>query len=392
MSSFEPRFQEYLTTCEKYFLGKAKYNAERLEKLRQDVKRTIKAIWRLASEKSSDLAQIRQLVLLKTTDIDRNLTLLRKLLCLEKLLSKKELIRTAAIFEESMGILDKLCERLEKFEKTKAQLLLRALSKDVKNYYNVLNPKEKVAFSEIVPSAGKSRWVIIKGKSYGEELNPISCFSESHLNCLGLSLYFTQRVDRNPFWDLVILDDHVQSMDDNHSSNLVDIIAEMCKDKGKQVIVLTHQKVFADLIKNKFYYDNYLYYVFSEKNKQGPSTKLMQGSLENFLDRARGLATGDQNDIDDAGVNLRKGIEKLCFNLLVIKYGRSTKRIQELDLENLFKELEKVPTFNKQDIADLRTIRLKSDLGAHGNVITNVTRGDIERGIRIVEKLRQKYL
>jgi len=391
-SSFEPQLQEYLTTCEKYFSRKTNYDDKKMKKLKQDVEQTVKTIWRLASEKSSALAQIRQSVLLKTTDVDENLTVLRNLLCLEKLLSKKELIRTASIFEERINILDELCRRLEKFEKTKAQKLLNALSKDVKKYYNALNPKEKVTFSEIVPSAGKSRWVIIKGKSYGQELNPISCFSESHLNCLGLSLYFTQRVDRNPFWNLVILDDPVQSMDDNHSSNLVDILAEICKDKRKQVIVLTHQKMFADSVKNKFYYDNYLYYVFSERDKQGPSIKLMQGSLENLLDRAQRLGTGDQNDIDDAAVNLRKGIEKLCFNLLVIKYDRNAKKIQKLDLENLFKELEKVKTFNKQDIADLRTIRLKSDLGAHGNVVINVTRGDIERGIRIVKKLKQKYL
>lgn len=392
LSSLEPRFQEYLTICEDFFSCKVKYDAEKFEKLKKDAEQRLKAVWRLTTEKASDLAEIRQSVLLKTTNIDENLTLLRKLLCLEELLSKKELIRTIAFFEESINILAKLCECLEKFEKAKAHQLLKALSKDVKRYYGKLNPREKVTFSKIVPSAGKSRWVVVEGESYGAVLNPISCFSESHLNCLGLSLYFTQRVDRNPFWNLVILDDPVQSMDDNHSSNLVDIIAEICKDKGKQLIVLTHQKVFADLIKNKFYYDNYLYYMFSERNKQGPSIKLMQGSLENFLNRAQRLATGDQDDIDDAGVNLRKGIEKFCFDFLVIKCGRGAKKMRALDLENLFKELEKVKTFNKQDIADLRTIRLKSDLGAHGNVITNVTRGDIERGIRIVEKLKQKYL
>jgi len=392
LESLKLRLQKYLVTCEGYFSGELKYDAPELERLKQNVEQTIQKIWRLTSKRSSDLAQIRQSILLKTTDIDASLKLLRKLLCLEKLLSKMDLIGTAVAFKESIDTLDKLWRSLEKFEKKKAHQLLRALSKDVKAYYNILNPKEGVTFSEMVPSTGKTRWVVIKGNSYGEELNPISCFSESHLNCLGLSLYFTQRVDKNPFWNLVILDDPVQSMDDRHSSNLVDIIAEICKKKGKQVIVLTHQKSFADVIKSKFYYDDYLYYVLSTRNEQGPDIKLTKGSLENFIDRARILARGTQDDVNDGGVNLRKGIEKFCFDVLTLKYGRRTKRIRELDLENLFKELEKVKEFDKQDIADLRTVRLKVDLGAHGNVKANVSQGDLDRGVAIVERLKKKYL
>jgi len=392
LSSFEPQLRKYLAACEEYLSGKLKYDAVELEKLKQDIERAIKKIWRLASERASDLAQIRQSILLKTTDVKRSLELLRKLLLLEQLLSKKDLIKAFAIFEESLNLLDKLCKRLERFEKTKAQQLLRTLSKDIKRYYSTLNPKEQVTFSEMMPSAGKARWVIITGKSYGEELNPISCFSESHLNCLGLSLYFTQRVDRNPFWNLVVLDDPVQSMDDSHSSNLVDIIADICRNKAKQVIVLTHQKSFADAIKNKFYFDNYLYYVFSKGKKQGPNIKLTKGSLENFLERAQTLAKGTQDDINDGGVNLRKGIEIFCFNALTIKCGRSAKRIQKMELEDLFKELEKSKAFGEQDIADLRTVRLKVDLGAHGNVEANVTQGDLERGIKIVKRLKRKYL
>lgn len=390
--SFEPQLKKYLTACEGYLSGKLEYDAVESEKQKQDIEQTIKKIWRLASKRASDLAQIRQSILLKTTDVERSLELLRKLLCLEQLLSKKDLIETFTIFEERLDLLNKLCKGLERFEKTKARQLLRMLSKEIKRYYSILNPKEQVTFAEMAPSVGKARWVIIMGKSYGEELNPISCFSESHLNCLGLSLYFTQRVDRNPFWNLVVLDDPVQSMDDNHSSNLVDIIADICRNKPKQVIVLTHQKSFADEIKNKFYYDNYLYYVFSKGTKQGPNIKLTKGSLENFLERAQTLAKGTQDDINDGGVNLRKGIEIFCSNVLTIKCGRSAKRIQKLDLEDLFKELEKAKAFDEQDIADLRTVRLKADLGAHGNVEANVAQGDLERGVKIVKGLKRKYL
>jgi hypothetical protein len=38
--------------------------------------------------------------------------------------------------------------------------------------------------------------------------------------CLGLSLYFSQRVDRNPGWSMIMLDDPVQSMDQGHEEGL----------------------------------------------------------------------------------------------------------------------------------------------------------------------------
>jgi wobble nucleotide-excising tRNase len=199
-------------------------------------------------------------------------------------------------------------------------------------------------------------------------------------------------VDQNPFWDLLILDDPVQSMDDNHSSNLVDIIAEICKVKKKQVIILTHEKTFSDVIKNKFYYDEHLYYSFSEGGKDGPKIELIKGTLESYLMRAQKLASGNQDDINDAGVNLRKAIENFCYTLLVIKHGRSAKAIQKLELDDLFSELEKESTFDKQDLADLRTVRQQTDFGAHGNIIKNIPKADIDRGVSIVDKIAHKYL
>ena len=252
------QLQKYLTLCEDYLSKKLQHNPIHLKKQKTEIEKTIKNIWKLVSERASELAQIRESILLKNTNIDKSVERMRQLLCFEKLLLKINLLRTFSLFQKKIKLLEKLCTKLVSFEKIKAQQLLKALSKDVKKYYGTLNPKEQITFSEMKPSAGKSRWIIINGESYGEELNPISCFSEAHLNCLGLSLYFTQRVDRNPFWNMVILDDPVQSMDENHSSNLVDVIADMCENKGKQIIVFSHQKSFIDVIKSKFYYNDYL--------------------------------------------------------------------------------------------------------------------------------------
>lgn len=392
LNSLEPQLQKYLTLCEDYLWKKLQYDPLELKTQKREIEPLIKKIWKLVSERASDLAQIRESILIKTTNVDKSVERIRQLLCLEKMLLKKDMLRTFALFQKKINLLDDLCNKLVSFEKTKAQQLLKALSKDVKKYYGTLNPKEQITFSGMKPSTGKSRWIIINGESYGEELNPISCFSEAHLNCLGLSLYFTQRVDRNPFWNVVILDDPVQSMDDNHSSNLVDIIADICKNKGKQIIVFSHQKSFIDVIKSKFYYNDYLYYTFSMKDKKGPEIKLTKGTLDNFIDRAKTLLNGSQDDINDGGVNLRKAIEKFCFNVLTIKHKRNAKRMQKLDLEDFLTELEKIETFDKQDIADLRTIRSTVDVGAHGNVIADIAQGDLKRGITIVEKLKQKYL
>ncbi|KPJ91937.1 MAG: hypothetical protein AMJ53_10395 [Gammaproteobacteria bacterium SG8_11] len=81
----------------------------------------------------------------------------------------------------------------------------------------------------------------VSAKSYGRELaSAVSSLSESKLNALGLSIKISNNLkSSNPF-DFLIIDDPVQSLDDEHSVQIITVLRELVENYQKQVILLSH--------------------------------------------------------------------------------------------------------------------------------------------------------
>jgi len=178
------------------------------------------------------------------------------------LLKKIKYLKIAVSYKTKIDLINDTITKLEQFEKRKAGELLEELSKDIQYYYNKLNPEEPIQFKRIKPTPGVRRQARLEAEAFGKEINPVTCFSEAHMNSLGLSLYFPQRVDYNPEWGFVMLDDPVQSMDDDHTNQLIDILKE--KSETKQIIILTHSSKFREDIETRFGKENLLEYEFTQ--------------------------------------------------------------------------------------------------------------------------------
>ena len=319
---------------------------------------------------------------------------LNKVQILEKLINNIEKVKVAGVYKTKIKQLESLKENLESFEIEKARGLLKNLSRDIEKYYIKLNPDEPIMFSEIVQK-GKSRNAKMKGVSYGKEINPVTCFSESHMNSLGFSIYFPQRVDHNQDWGFILLDDPIQSLDQAHSIRLIDLLKE--KSQQKQIIVLSHQKTFCDDFDDKFYYDKYLMWEFSKYDVTGPQIELKKGSLENCLEMAKKNANGNTKQRENAATELRKAIEVLCSDMLIQKFSHTSSQVRKLvakgsGVSKLYEKLEKITQVDNQDIAELRVIENIGNPSAHGILTRDVTPSEIKRGIIKIEEIRNKYL
>jgi len=91
-----------------------------------------------------------------------------------------------------------LVAELETAEKTRMASALKTLSGDIGRYYEELSPGHHIKISGISVRDTKRRQGALAATSHGKAVNPVTMFSEAEGNCLGLSLYFSQRVDRNP--------------------------------------------------------------------------------------------------------------------------------------------------------------------------------------------------
>ena len=155
---------------------------------------------------------------------------------------------------------------------------LKTLSGDIARYYEELSPGHHNKMSGISVRDTKHRQAALAATSHGKAVNPVTMFSEAEGNCLGLSLYFSQRVDRNPSWSMIMLDDPVQSMDQGHEEGLIHLLARISRDR--QVIIMTHAPRFANQVEAQFAAINsFTKYVFERRERPRAA------------DRARGRPT-----------------------------------------------------------------------------------------------------
>jgi len=243
---------------------------------------------------------------------------LKKWLILEK---ANKFFAEAGLFIRQTHLLERvdiMQQKLEQYEKAEVARLLSEHAGEIKSYYEKLNPGDQIQFSGIEVKEGARRQAKLKAKAFGKGVNPVTFFSEAHTNSLALSIYFPQRVDRNTSWETVILDDPVQSMDENHAQSLIDILVDI--SSKKQVMVLTHSKAYFRRLCARFRHLKPKIYSFFYDEEKGPSITLNLGETLDFLELVEeNRKKGDPKSLETASQQLRKAIESVCFEFLLEK-------------------------------------------------------------------------
>lgn len=288
--------------------------------------------------------------------------------------------------------IDSIQAKLEAFEKAEVMHLLTDHADEIKAYYNRLNRAEEIQFVGIEVKGGARRQAKLKAEAFGRDVNPVTFFSEAHTNSLALSIYFPQRVDRNETWEVVVLDDPVQSMDENHSQALIDILVDIAKKK--QVIVLTHSKAFFRKMCARMHHLKPLIYLFYNNDDKGPQIKLDQGEpLACIATMEELLKKGDMHSLEMASHSLRKAIESVCIEYL-LNHGvgfNKTKGLQNSGLHNLFSECEKYG-LPPDEIGKLRSLLDTSHSDSHAWSIADTTPGGLRKGNEYVRDIYSGYI
>ncbi|MBL7177200.1 MAG: AAA family ATPase [Desulfobacteraceae bacterium] len=116
----------------------------------------------------------------------------------------------------------------------------------------------------------KSRRVQIKATSYDQDLvSAVSSLSESKLNALGLCVSIASNLKSDSPFDFLIIDDPIQSWDAEHEIQFTEIIRAL-SGLGKQLIILTHNKGWADSVRAGCRTLNGWYYEITGYTKTGP--------------------------------------------------------------------------------------------------------------------------
>jgi DNA repair exonuclease SbcCD ATPase subunit len=141
----------------------------------------------------------------------------------------------------------KMC--LENYNRQLPSALAANLNTKALEFYNAINrydhPSDLLEGLKLPENAGNK--IKIRFKE-GQELDALHVLSEGHIRCLGLSILLAKNVQEN--LPIVIFDDVVNAIDDEHRRGIVETILEHQDIRDKQLIITTHGEEFVKQLEN----------------------------------------------------------------------------------------------------------------------------------------------
>ena len=152
-----------------------------------------------------------------------------------------------------------------------------------------------------------------------KEIDALKVFSESQVNALGVAAFVTR--SRLLGHDLLIFDDPVQSMDEDHFKTFARDVLPPILDEGRQVILLTHNETFArDL--SYWHHGRSDYVTLTARLSQKDGCVVDEGNRR-FSERLRNAEKlANEGELKVSWTRVRIAIERL-YTISKIKYGPS---------------------------------------------------------------------
>ena len=151
------------------------------------------------------------------------------------------------------------------------------------------------------------------------EVDALNVMSESQINVIGIAAFLTR--SKLLGHKCIVLDDPVQSLDDEHFKTFAGELLGYLTDSGFQVIVLTHNDRFARDISH-YHYDRNAYVTMKIKHSRRKGIRITEGNrrVSERLKLAEKLA--EEGDLKQAWLTVRLAIERL-YLIAYHKYGPS---------------------------------------------------------------------
>jgi len=139
--------------------------------------------------------------------------------------------------------------RLIEYNRQLPSVLASNLNAKTMEFYNAINrydhPYDLLESVNLPSNSGEKIEIRFKN---GGNLDALHVLSEGHIRCLGLSILLAKNVQDN--LPVVIFDDVVNAIDDEHRRGIIETILENDYIKDKQLIITTHGEEFVKQLEN----------------------------------------------------------------------------------------------------------------------------------------------
>ena len=202
-----------------------------------------------------------------------------------------------------------------------------SFSQGMQDVWSCLREDTYSAFSNLhVPEPkGKGFPVVLEVKATlndgveTKEIDALKVFSESQVNALGVAAFVTR--SRLLGHDLLIFDDPVQSMDEDHFKTFARDVLPPILDEGRQVIVFTHNETFARDV-SYWHHERSDYVTLEVRMSQRGGCIVYEGNRR-FSERLRNAEKlANEGDLKESWIRVRLAVERL-YTLIKNRHGPS---------------------------------------------------------------------
>lgn len=231
----------------------------------------------------------------------------------------KEAFLKIKFFEKQKFILERQRKSLEiiynefvKKQKEELENFISKFSAKINEFYQYMNPGEPFQELKIITIGedDELNGLTIEYKYNGQWVSPPQkYFSESHLNCFGLSFFLASVEAFNQNNKFIILDDIISSFDSAHRKRFADFLFE--KFSQYQILLLTHERewylnIVAPLAKSKGWLINEVHW----NETHGVCLDEKPLDLKEYIEMSLGNGKSD-----NLGNPIRRYLEHLLKNI-----------------------------------------------------------------------------
>ncbi len=259
-----------------------------------------------------------------------------------------------------------------KKQRESLQNFIDKFSGTINEYYQLLNPGE--LFKEIrIATIGQEdelNGITIEYKYKGEWVSPPQkYFSESHLNCFGISFFLASVVAFNKENKFIVLDDVISSFDTTHRKRFADLLVDIFTDY--QIIILTHEEQWFQYLSQLAKKKGWLIHEVKWTEEKGTHLDAQPSELRESIEKS--IASGD---IKNVGNLIRKYLEgllkKICIDLEVRLKFRFNDINEKRMPDEMLNELKSKIKKNSDDLkAKMPEIDRLSNSGILANLLSH---------------------
>ncbi|PWT98974.1 MAG: hypothetical protein C5B51_28100 [Terriglobia bacterium] len=230
--------------------------------------------------------------------------------------------------EDVSKIFPDLVRQTRQFIEKKQKEILGVRDQEIKRWYDMMNPGADVGYQQMVPGTDSLE---LQARSFAKIIMAAPNLSTCQLNCLGLSIYLACATRPASPHQMLLIDDPIQSMDDDHIETFKMVVLKELLDRGFQVIVLTHMDNFADDLEKRYRASaNAVLYRFEGYTKSGPSIASAGPEILRLLgDIRRNKDSTNEGFRKQANIDLRKFVERFTKDAYSAETGKPVSKAYE---------------------------------------------------------------